>query len=135
MATNDTNTDPNHPPLDQAQDAQIAAVTAWYEKEILLPSKVAFNGATYQCDPQSWDALSKIISIGSLPTNFYWVDADNNKVSFSMSDLQALGGVMSRERFTVFNRLQTRKSEIRAATTEDELLSVVVKQVTEKGNL
>lgn len=135
MLTNDVNPDHVHPSLNESQDAQIAAVTAWYEKDILLPNGVTFNGVIYQSDPKSWDALSKTISAGNVPENFYWVDANNNKVSFTMFDLQALCGVMLRERFSVFDRLQIRKSEIRAATTKDELLAVVKKQVLEKGSL
>lgn len=127
----ENNENHNHATLEELQAAQLAAVTVWYEKEILLPNGVTFNGTIYQSDPTSWDRISKTMSVGNLPNNFYWLDANNNKVSFTLTDLQNLSSLMLQARFEVFNRFQNRKAEIRATTTEAEVVTVVSRQSAE----
>lgn len=127
----ENNENHNHATLEELQGAQLAAVTVWYEKEILLPNGVTFNGTTYQSDPASWDTISKTMSVGNLPNSFYWLDANNNKVSFTLTDLQNLSSLMLQARFEVFNRFQNRKADIRATTTEAEVVAVVSRQSAE----
>ena len=60
----------------------------------------------------------------SVPTGFYWVAADNTQVPFTYADIQGLAAAMGTQGFAAFSNLQTKKNQVRAATTNMDVLTV-----------
>lgn len=111
--------------LDHAKEAQLIALNFFYKKELALPDGIVFNGATYQCDSDSWDSITKILSTGTLPNNFYWVDSGNNKIAMNFDELTSLAQAMAAKRFEVFNKFQLKKDEVRNAEDAYALLGIL----------
>lgn len=110
--------------LSGAQSAQIATLTAAYSAAI--QQSVSFTTAggvakTFQADLASQDVLLKATTgynlSGATPTGFYWVSGDNTQVPFTLADLKGLYRVMLAQGNTAFQKLQTLKSQVNAATT------------------
>ncbi len=110
--------------LAAAQAAQISSVNAAYRAAIEQP--VSFKTAAgvteeFDADESSQTVLVKVtqgyVLAGTVPSDFYWVAADNTKVSFALTDLQGLYQAMLAQGWGAFQKLQTLKSEIAAATT------------------
>lgn len=105
--------------LAKALDAKIAELNAAYQLAVAQP--VSYLGTTFDADEWSQTTLTKVltslVSAGATPVGFYWVDASNNKVSMTLLQLQGLAGVMLTQGWTVFQTLQDRKTQARAAVT------------------
>jgi hypothetical protein len=118
--------------LAQAQQAQIATLTAAYQTAIVQPVSYTSKGGitkTYQADPNSLSNLQNTLlglqAAGATPSGFYWVSADNTQVSFAYADLQGLAAAMLAQGWAVFQKLQTLKAQVNAATTVSAVQAVV----------
>jgi hypothetical protein len=118
--------------LAQAQQAQIATLTAAYQTAIVQPVSYTSKGGvtkTYQADPQSLSNLQNTLLglqvAGATPSGFYWVAADNAQVPFIYADLQALAAALLAQGWAAFQKLQTLKAEVNAATTVSAVQAVV----------
>lgn len=111
------------PTLAETQTAQLALVQASYEAAIQVP--VSYMSTTFQADEYSQLLVTKCLSAGSVPTGFYWLDANNVQVPMTFTDLQGLAGTMLIQGQTAFSKLQTFKTQIRAATTIPDVQLVV----------
>jgi hypothetical protein len=98
-----------------AQAIQIAAIEADYQVAIQHP--VEYMDTTFQADKDSQDVLTKCLVAGSVPTGFYWLDANNVQVIMTFAQLQGLAGAMLVQGQTAFAHLQAKKSAIKAVTT------------------
>lgn len=109
--------------LAQIQLAQVATVAAAYQSAISQPVSFTTAGKvskTFQADPGSIANLQGILAAftaSTLPTGFYWVSQDNTQVPVTYADLQGLAAAMGAQGWTAFQRLQTAKAAIAAATT------------------
>jgi len=113
--------------LAQAQAAQKADLEASYGSAI--SQNVSYLGTMFQADPASQDTLNKVLTAltpsGSTPTGFYWVDAFNNLVPMTLSQLQGLAAAMMAQGWTAFQHLQTLKAQVAAATTVAAVQAIV----------
>jgi hypothetical protein len=118
--------------LAQAQQAQIATLTAAYQSAIAQPVSYTSKGGvtkTYQADPNSLsnlqNALLGLQAAGATPSGFYWVAADNTQVPFTYSDLQGLAAALLAQGWAAFQQLQTLKGQVNAATTISAVQTIV----------
>jgi hypothetical protein len=115
-----------------AQAAQVAVVTAAYQSAVQQPvafTNKAGTAQTYQADATSQQLLMQATQGytigGSVPDGFYWKASDNTHVPFVLADLQGLYDVMLAQGWAAFQKLQTLKTSIAAATTVDAVQAVV----------
>lgn len=103
-------------------DAAVAYLTALnlaFERDLFFD--VEYNGATYQADPESYEAMLAAAAQPVLPTDFYWLDKANNRVPFTSQQIKELTALVFNRRLALFTELQDRKARYRAATTVPEL--------------
>lgn len=109
--------------LDQTKTKQIAALEAAYTAAIQLP--VAYMATTFQADSDSQDILAKSLVPGKVPVGFYWIDSANAKVTMTFVQAQDLAYAMLVQGMTNFDKLQTKKTAVRAALTVADVQLVV----------
>ena len=86
---------------------------------------IAYMGTTFQADNKSQALIVSVLSAGSVPDGFYWLDIDNNQVSMSYTDLQGLSGTILERSQGNFTKLQDLKKQVKDVTTQDDLDSIV----------
>ena len=125
-----SDTDPGW--LAYIQGQQNNTLTAAYQNAIQQSVSYASKGGvtkTYQADPQSVANLSQMLlafqAAGAVPSGFYWVAADNTQVLFTYADMQGLAQTMGTQGLTAFQKLQTLKAQVNAATTVAAVQAVV----------
>ncbi|WP_283149026.1 DUF4376 domain-containing protein [Silvimonas soli] len=110
--------------LANAQETQIATIYDAYVDAIQQP--VSFTPAdgqakAFQADAGSQTVLLQAITgyglAGTVPEGFYWVSEDNTQNPFTLADLKGLYAVMLAQGWAAFQKRQTLKAEILAATT------------------
>lgn len=118
--------------LGAAQGAQIIALTASYNAANAAPISfitAASVAKTYQADPASLANLTYTLlgfqKTGAVPSGFYWQSADNTQVLFTYADLQGLAEALTIRGNTNFQKLQTLKTSVRAATTVDAVQAII----------
>lgn len=118
--------------LAQAQTLQLAALEAAYDSASSTAIGYTTKGgvtATFQADTVSQSlvqtSLAGYSAAAAVPTGFYWVAADNTQVAFTYADLQGLAATMIAQGWTAFQKLQTLKASVRAATTVAAVQAVV----------
>ena len=80
---------------------------------------------TFQADEASQSVLTKVLVAGAVPTEFAWLDANNMPVNMTYAQLQGLAVAMLAQGQAAFVKLQTLKSQVRAATTVTKAQAVV----------
>lgn len=110
--------------LTQAQSSQVDVLAQAYAAAIAQPVSYTTKAGvakTYQADPGSVSNLQNTLlglqAAQATPTGFYWVAADNTQVPFTYADLQALAAAMLAQGWAAFQKLQTLKAQVAAATT------------------
>lgn len=93
--------------------------------EVAIQQSVSYMGTTFQADEASQLLVTKVLSAGSVPAGFFWLDANNVKVPMTPADLQGLAGVMLIQGQTNFAKKTTLKEQARAALTDAELALIV----------
>ncbi|MEK6420034.1 MAG: DUF4376 domain-containing protein [Burkholderia gladioli] len=118
--------------LASAQAAQVAIVTAAYVSAVqqAVTFKTAAGvSAEFDADPESQTILMQATQgyglANAVPTDFYWVSADNTRVSFTLADLQGLYSAMLAQGWTAFQKRQELKASIAAASTVAAVQAVV----------
>lgn len=111
------------PTLPQVQSERIAILSNAYNTAIQVP--VAYMGATFQADDASQSVLTKVLVAGSVPAGFAWLDANNTPVNMTYAQLQGLAVAMLAQGQAAFVKLQTLKSQVRAATTVIKAQAIV----------
>lgn len=114
-----------------AQTAKTADVYAAYQSAVQVSvdyKTVAGVDKMYQADLASQNTLLVAATgynlAGETPAGFYWVSSDNTEVPFVLDDLKGLYAVMLTQGNVAFNKLQTLKAAIRAATSVAEVEAV-----------
>lgn len=83
---------------------------------------------TFQADESSQSTLLVSTTgynlVGATPEGFYWVARDNAQVPFTLEDLKGLYAVMLGQGKVAFDKLQTLKAAVRAATTAEAVLAI-----------
>lgn len=110
--------------LAAAQAEQVLIVNAAYASAVQQP--VTFKtaaGVSAQFDADSgsqtilMQATQGYVLANAVPTDFYWVAADNTRVPFTLADLQGLYQAMLSQGWAAFQKRQELKADIAAATT------------------
>lgn len=109
--------------LSELQGAQVARIEAAYQAAIQAP--VSYMSTLFQADEASQSILARCLSAGSVPTGFFWLDAQNNQVAMSYAQLQGLAAAMLAQGQTAFAKKTQLKTQIRAATTRTGVDAVV----------
>ena len=110
------------PTLAAVQATQIAQLSMAYAVAITQPVSFTPSSGTagvFQADPTSVDNLQKMLEAfrgaQQVPQGFYWLDASNNQVPFTYTDMQGLAAAIGAHAFTQFANLQVKKAAVRAA--------------------
>jgi len=111
-------------PLSELQEAKIKEA---YDKYLSIRySDIAYMNTTFQADANSQALIVSVLSAGSVPSGFYWLDVNNNQVSMTYADLQGLSGAILARGQVAYTNYQTKKAEILATTTVADLDAVVI---------
>jgi hypothetical protein len=105
--------------LDDYKAASLAAENQNYPAR--LNFTVEYAGATYQADPESYSEILAAAQQTELPTDFYWLDINNNKIPFNKQKIQELANIVFLKRLAVFNQHQNRKQIMKNATIIEDL--------------
>jgi hypothetical protein len=108
--------------LEKVQATKLSEVLETYNA--YNQSNIEYMGTTFQADYSSQDMLSKVIAIGSVPSNFYWLDYTNTKIPMSYTQLQGLAVLLLERNQVNFDNLQTQKVAINTATTVQQVQSL-----------
>lgn len=99
------------------------------DKVLVDYTSVAGVKGTYQADKVSITAISNDFNIysviGNVPAGYYWVDYDNNKVPFTLTDLKQLLIAAKDVNWDRFNMIQAAKQQVRSATTLSDVQKFV----------
>jgi len=86
---------------------------------------IEYLDTTFQADKYSQNLIVSVLSAGSVPDEFFWLDATNNQVTMTYEDLQGFSlAVLARSQIN-FVKYQDLKAQVNTATDIDELDSVV----------
>jgi hypothetical protein len=108
--------------LEQAKASKLAEVLKDYDSANQAP--ISYMDTTFQADYKSQDMISKALSAGSVPSDFYWLDANNNKVPMTYAQLQGLAVLLLERNQVNFDNLQTKKAAINTAKTVKQVQSI-----------
>jgi hypothetical protein len=108
--------------LEQAQATKISEVTDAYNAS--NQNNITYMGITFQADYKSQDMLSKVLAVGAVPSDFYWLDITNAKVPMTYAQLQGLAVLLLERNQVNFNNLQIQKVSINTAITVSQVQSL-----------
>jgi hypothetical protein len=85
---------------------------------------IEYMGTTFQADYKSQDIISRVLTAGSVPADFYWLDITNAKIPMTYAQLQGLAMALLERNQVNFDNLQTQKSAINKATTVEQVQAI-----------
>lgn len=104
--------------LDQVKAQKISELTS--AANAAIGGLVSYKNTQFQADEKvSQTRLKGVLTAytaATLPANFYWVDAGNNQVPMTYADLQGLAAAMANQGWAAFEKLQTIKAQVNAAS-------------------
>jgi len=86
---------------------------------------IAYMNTTFQADEKSQSMIIAVLSAGSVPDGFFWMDKENNQVSMTFSDLQGLSGTILTRSQQNFIKLHSLKDQINSASTLEDLDAII----------
>jgi len=102
------------------KNAQVAAKKEDYFSN-LKSLTVEVGGNTYQAGSESINAMLQCLLMTDLPSDFYWVDSNDNRVSVTQSELQSIYDAAMNAKEDAYMAFQDEKVRINSCTTIDEL--------------
>ena len=85
---------------------------------------IEYSGSIFQADEKSKSMMVSVLSVGSVPDGFYWVDAKNNKVQMTHDDLRLLSFEILKRTQLLFDNYQIKKSEVLSAENESQIKNI-----------
>ena len=85
---------------------------------------IAYMNTMFDTKQSTQDIIAKNLSIGSVPSGFYFRDIYNNDVPMTYTDLQGFGKAIQERGLANFSKLQDLKAQVNNATTQAELDAV-----------
>ena len=82
---------------------------------------IAYMDTTFQADTDSQNLIVSVLSAGSAPSDFFWLDVTNNKVALTYEELQGLSGTILARNQTNFIKYQGLKSVVKQTETLEEV--------------
>ena len=86
---------------------------------------ISYMNTTFQADTKSQDLIVKVLSAGSVPSGFFWIDKANNQVTMTFTQLQGLSGAILTRNQTNFIKFQGLKYQVKLAKTQAALDKIV----------
>jgi len=86
---------------------------------------IAYMTTTFQADKASQDLIVSVLSAGSVPTGFFWLDKANNQVAMTYAQLQGLSGAILTRNQANFVKFQGLKAKVKLAKTQADLDLIV----------
>jgi len=86
---------------------------------------IAYMNTTFQADKDSQSLIVSVLSAGTVPTGFYWLDSLNNPVTMTYKDLQGLSATILARGQTNFGKYLGLKAQVSKATTVKDLETIV----------
>jgi len=111
------------PTFSELQTAKVSKLGIAYNKANELD--VAYLSTTFQADKNSQDLIVSVLSAGSVPTGFFWLDKANNQVAMTYAQLQGLSGAILTRNQTNFIKFQGLKAKVSTAKTQADLDLIV----------
>jgi len=86
---------------------------------------ISYMNTTFQADEYSQNLIVSVLSSGSVPDNFFWLDKENNPIAITFEELQGLSyAILERNQFN-FIKYQELKTQASTATSVKELDDVI----------
>lgn len=106
-------------------EMKVSKITELYEEcDTGNALDIDYMGTVFQADKHSQDILANVLSVGSVPVDFYWVDLANNKVSMTFLELRGLGiAILERSQIN-FNKVRGLKAAVNRANDLSAIESV-----------
>lgn len=111
-------------PLTELQAIKIKEAYNKYTTTIY--TDISYLNTTFQADKDSQDLIVSVLSAGSVPAGFYWLDLNNDQVPMTYAEVQGLSAAILARGQVAYSDYQIKKAEILATTTVAELDAVVV---------
>ena len=111
------------PTFSELQTAKLQDSESSYNKANELD--ITYMNTTFQADKNSQDLIVKVLSAGSVPTGFFWIDKANKHVAMTYAQLQGLSGAILTRNQTNFIKFQGLKSKVALAKTQTELDAII----------
>ncbi|EDU7784908.1 DUF4376 domain-containing protein [Salmonella enterica subsp. enterica serovar Oranienburg] len=119
--------------LTAAKDKQHAEINAWRDAQENGNYPFTLNGHRWDCSKASQSRLAPVVAVartGTLPSGFFWTDADNEDIPMSAEELISLEAAMQQnmvlQGFKIHERQRKMKEEVEALTTLDAVRSYQV---------
>jgi len=112
--------------LDKEKEDKIKELYEEYNKA--NEEDVDYMDTKFQADKKSQELIAQVLSVGTAPEGFYWVDSFNNKVPMTYEQLQGLGATILHRNQLNFDKLQTLKEQVKNASTYEEIESIKWKE-------
>ena len=111
--------------LDQAKTSKFSEIKSAYEIEI--SADIQYTNTTFQADEKSQNMITKVLAAsgGTLPTDFFWLDVNNNKITMTYDDLQGLANAILSRGQQAFAKYQELKAQIKSATDTATVEAIV----------
>ena len=109
--------------LAELKTAKISELYGAYNKA--NEADIAYMKTTFQADSKSQNLIAQNLSIGTVPTGFFWKDKANNKVAMTYAELQGLGLAIQDRGLINFNKLDGLKAQVKAAKTQTALNKII----------
>ena len=109
--------------LDQVKEIQLSTLYASYNEAIT--QDIGYMNTVFQADANSLILMTQVLSVGSVPTGFYWRDKANNNVSMTFAELQGLASAVQTRGLEYFSELTNLKDSVNSAN-DVELVQAVV---------
>ena len=114
-----------NPPLTlaQVQDIQTEALYTSYSEAIT--QDIDYMSTVFQADSNSLMLMTQVLSVGSVPTGFYWRDKANNNVSMTFAELQGLASAVQIRGLGYFAELTNLKDSVNSASDVASVQAIV----------
>ena len=109
--------------FEQSKHTKINEIKQAYNEANQLD--IAYMNTTFQADKESQNLIVSVLSTGTVPDGFYWVDSLNNQVAMTYADLQGLSAEILVRGQANFDKYQALKAQVSVALTETELETIV----------
>ena len=107
------------PTFEQLQAKKLQELETVYNKA--NQEDIVYMSTTFQADKDSQNLIVSVLSAGSVPDGFFWLDSLNNQVAMTYEDLQGLSAAILARGQANFAKLQDLKTQVSSAMTQDEL--------------
>ena len=107
----------------ELQTAKLQELTTAYNNANQLD--IPYMNTTFQADKASQDLIVSVLSAGSVPTGFFWLDKANNQVAMTYTQLQGLSGAILVRNQGNFVKFQGLKAKVKLAKTQADLNAIV----------